>query len=556
MQNSNNATRSQAKTMPNPALGGALDSPRGANLTDVPEDSVLSPQAKGTGTGAPRSTSPYIHPSLSNSASTFKNVAATASTSSLVSGVGARTPAGPRNPSALRTSSASSIYTLDPGISAPSTPGPMPNAPAPPGAATPSTSSGSKKKRSKSPMNEKRGKSKGLEKKVSASSEGDDKDDKDGEGSGKDGKEGGTPVKEGLNKNGKPVKVVLPGMTTHLRQRHTPHLPSGHIEVAPATLMYWSRAPVYGYVPPHGLRAHTANLVDHIIWIYGGCDEKGCWRDFWCLNTETLQWTHPGVQGEIPPPCRAHTATLVDRRLVVFGGGEGPVYRNDVYVFDTVTRRWQRPVFPEDMELPPARRAHTAVLYKNKVWVFGGGNGAQALNDLWTLDVGVPIEKMKWTRMHMKGKAPLARGYHTANLVGNVMVIMGGSDGKECFSDIWCLNLDTLVWSMVKLDTTHRRLSHTATQVGSYLFIWGGHDGSQYTEELLLFNLVSLNYETRPIAGRKPVPRGYHAATLADSRLWIFGGFNGAQVFEDCYILDLAGAAYLPQVTSFTIDVE
>ena len=151
------------------------------------------------------------------------------------------------------------------------------------------------------------------------------------------------------------------------------------------------------------------------------------------------------MYGDIPPPCRAHTATLVDRRLVFFGGGEGPVYRNDVYILDTLTRHWQQPKFAKGAKVPPPRRAHTAVFYRNKVYVFGGGNGSQALNDLWTLDVGVNVEKMKWEEVETKGKKPAPRGYHTANLIGNVMVIVGGSDGKECFSDIWCLNLGTLL---------------------------------------------------------------------------------------------------------------
>lgn len=66
---------------------------------------------------------------------------------------------------------------------------------------------------------------------------------------------------------------------------------------------------------------------------------------------------------------------------------------------------------------------------------------------------------------------------------------------------------------------------------------------------------VSLTYERRPVAGRIPTARGYHAALLADSRLFVFGGFNGSEVFDDVHILELAGAAYLPQVTSFNIDV-
>lgn len=67
---------------------------------------------------------------------------------------------------------------------------------------------------------------------------------------------------------------------------------------------------------------------------------------------------------------------------------------------------------------------------------------------------------------------------------------------------------------------------------------------------------VSLQYEPRQIAGRPPSARGYHASCLADSRVFIFGGFNGIEVYDDVHVLDLAGAAYLPQVTSFRIDVE
>lgn len=49
--------------------------------------------------------------------------------------------------------------------------------------------------------------------------------------------------------------------------------------------------------------------------------------------------------------------------------------------------------------------------------------------------------------------------------------------------------LDTRVWTQIRPDTSHRRLSHAVTQVGSYLFITGGHDGNEYTSDLLMFNL-------------------------------------------------------------------
>ena len=153
------------------------------------------------------------------------------------------------------------------------------------------------------------------------------------------------------------------------------------------------------------------------------------------------------MQGDLPPPCRAHSATLVGRKIVVIGGGENASYYNSVHVFDIPTRRWSRPTFTT-ADVPPPRRAHTTVLYQNKIWVFGGGNGLQALNDVWTLDVSGSLDRMKWEQVAILGrKRPSPRGYHTANLVQNVMIVVGGSDGRECFQDIWCLNLGAPVVS-------------------------------------------------------------------------------------------------------------
>lgn len=67
---------------------------------------------------------------------------------------------------------------------------------------------------------------------------------------------------------------------------------------------------------------------------------------------------------------------------------------------------------------------------------------------------------------------------------------------------------------------------------------------------------VTLQFEHKPTAGRPPPARGYHVALLGDARLLIFGGFDGHSVYDDVWILDLAGAAYLPQVTSFALLIE
>lgn len=69
------------------------------------------------------------------------------------------------------------------------------------------------------------------------------------------------------------------------RFRAIPHLPNMvNIEPAPPPVMYWSKAPVWGTLPTHGFRAHTVTLADNVAWIFGGCDEKGCFKDMWCFN--------------------------------------------------------------------------------------------------------------------------------------------------------------------------------------------------------------------------------------------------------------------------------
>ena len=70
--------------------------------------------------------------------------------------------------------------------------------------------------------------------------------------------------------------------------RNVPRLPHSDLPHAPPTFMYWSKAPVYGQMPTRGMRAHSVTLVDHVAWLFGGCDDKGCWQDVYCFDTGTI----------------------------------------------------------------------------------------------------------------------------------------------------------------------------------------------------------------------------------------------------------------------------
>ncbi|KAI0895753.1 galactose oxidase [Annulohypoxylon nitens] len=356
-----------------------------------------------------------------------------------------------------------------------------------------------------------------------------------------------------------------------------PHVPfpplqdpktAADVPAAPSSGMYWSRAPVSG-APHTPLRAHTTTLVGSNVYVFGGCDSRACFNELYVLDMDSFHWSSPPVAGDIPVPLRAMTCTAVGKKLVVFGGGDGPAYYNDVYVLDTVNFRWHRPKIVGD-RVPSARRAHTACLYKNGIYMFGGGDGVRALNDIWRLDVTDP-HKMSWklvsgpstnSTSSANGTTPVkdtsrpkARGYHTANMVGSKLIIYGGSDGGECFNDVWVYDVDTHAWKAVHIPVTFRRLSHTSTIVGSYLFVIGGHDGNEYSNDVLLLNLVTMTWDKRRVYGLPPSGRGYHGTVLYDSRLVVIGGFDGSEVFSDVWILELAVHAYYSQISHFTIEV-
>lgn len=370
-----------------------------------------------------------------------------------------------------------------------------------------------------------------------------------------------------------PVRIVTPSQrepSVKLPHRAFPALPDSKtapdVEPAPASGMYWSQAPLSGS-PPLSLRAHTTTLIGSSVYIFGGCSSLACFNELYVLDADAFYFSAPHVCGEIPVPLRAMTCTAVGKKLVVFGGGDGPAYYNDVYVLDTGNFRWSKPVITGDGRAgdryPSKRRAHTACLYRNGIYVFGGGDGVRALNDVWRLDVA-DTNKMSWklvsppTTPTVEDKTkPKARGYHTANMVGSKLIIFGGSDGGECFRDVWIFDAATALFSPVSIPpaSSYPRLSHTATIVGSYLFVIGGHDGVEYCNEVLLLNLVTMVWDKRHVYGSKMKSRGYHGAVLHDSRLVVVGGFDGGTVYGDVWILELAVHAYYSQISHFQIDV-
>jgi hypothetical protein len=70
--------------------------------------------------------------------------------------------------------------------------------------------------------------------------------------------------------------------------------------------------------------------------------------------------------------------------MYLFGGSTGSA-RNDLYSFSLTTNQWHevRPASGSKGNLPCPRFCHTCEVYNNSLYVFGGYDGQQRLNDFW-----------------------------------------------------------------------------------------------------------------------------------------------------------------------------
>jgi len=129
--------------------------------------------------------------------------------------------------------------------------------------------------------------------------------------------------------------------------------------------MNWEGVSVRG-TPPCGRYGHTASVVGHKIFVFGGFDGNSQLNDVHVLEhreTEGLinlpetnpsfsplqlpttaeegvayVWTQPYITGRAPCGRYGHTASVVANKIYIFGGNAGTNMRlNDLHVLDTGT---------------------------------------------------------------------------------------------------------------------------------------------------------------------------------------------------------------------------
>eukprot|EP01091_Cochliopodium_minus_P009275 TRINITY_DN2248_c0_g4_i1.p1 TRINITY_DN2248_c0_g4~~TRINITY_DN2248_c0_g4_i1.p1 ORF type:complete len:1366 (+),score=395.37 TRINITY_DN2248_c0_g4_i1:350-4447(+) len=258
---------------------------------------------------------------------------------------------------------------------------------------------------------------------------------------------------------------------------------------------------------------------------------------------------------KFPYDCNNSTCIEYNKRLYFFGGYNNIEKQttNQIIEFDLDTRTY---IFINLLgKLPPSRAYHTSVVYNNKMYVFGGKTITQSalskeLKDLWSYD----IKKKKWKKLETKGEVPGSRRGHSAVIYKEKMYLFGGFNETRGYSnDLYEFDFKTSEWRFIESERmVQARAYHTAVVNKNFMFIFGGKlSESKFSNRLYCYCFDNDHWGEVKTHNRPPSSY-MHSSFLYDDTLFVFGG-KKKTIPSKCYIysVDLSAHYHYLKENSF-----
>jgi hypothetical protein len=119
-------------------------------------------------------------------------------------------------------------------------------------------------------------------------------------------------------------------------------------------------------------------------------------------------WNKLPAKGDIPPSVNGHTAVVYKDTMYVFGGcTSGGLCSHDVFAYHpqlTILchvdreQEWMMQIFRLTPNIPSPREGHAAALANSTMFIHGGSNHQGILSDMWALDLETVSDLERWRR--------------------------------------------------------------------------------------------------------------------------------------------------------------
>ncbi|KAK6121125.1 hypothetical protein DH2020_045113 [Rehmannia glutinosa] len=192
----------------------------------------------------------------------------------------------------------------------------------------------------------------------------------------------------------------------------------------------WSTLKTYGK-PPVSRGGQSVTLVGMTLVIFGGQDAKrSLLNDLHILDLESMTWDEMDTVGVPPSPRSDHAAAVhADRYLLIFGGGSHATCFNDLHVLDLQTMEWSRPT--QQGEIPSPRAGHAGVTIGENWFIVGGGDNKSGVSETVVLNMSTLVWSVVTT---VQGRVPLASEGSSLVLSSysgeDILVSFGGYNGR------------------------------------------------------------------------------------------------------------------------------
>ncbi|XP_043814916.1 acyl-CoA-binding domain-containing protein 4 isoform X2 [Manihot esculenta] len=166
----------------------------------------------------------------------------------------------------------------------------------------------------------------------------------------------------------------------------------------------WSTLKTYGKAPV-SRGGQSVTLVETSLVIFGGQDAKrSLLNDLHILDLETMTWDEIDAVGVPPSPRSDHAAAVhAECYLLIFGGGSHATCFNDLHVLDLQSMEWTRPT--QQGEIPSPRAGHAGVTVGENWFIVGGGDNKSGVSETVVLNMSTLV----WSTLtSVEGRVPLA----------------------------------------------------------------------------------------------------------------------------------------------------
>ncbi|KAL3814677.1 hypothetical protein ACJIZ3_015945 [Penstemon smallii] len=192
----------------------------------------------------------------------------------------------------------------------------------------------------------------------------------------------------------------------------------------------WSTLKTYGK-PPVSRGGQSVTVAEQTLVIFGGQDaNRSLLNDLHILDMETMTWDEIDTLGVPPSPRSDHAAAVhEDHYLLIFGGGSHATCFNDLHVLDLQTMEWSRPT--QQGEIPSPRAGHAGVTVGENWFIAGGGNNTSGVSETVVLNMST----LTWSIITtIQGRVPLASEGSSLVLSSysgeDILVSFGGYNGR------------------------------------------------------------------------------------------------------------------------------